>query len=408
MASHTHYDNLKVPRDASTEVIRAAYRELIQQYAANQSPSADANRQMKTIHNSYSILSNPIQKNKYDQWLLEQEPARAELKMTADTAPPAKTSGPHAPPREPIKSSVRSANAPALKLVTDGDSSGLAAQEPARGRWPIYAGVGLLAVSATGWLLLSGGTTKNGDGSAVPVAQVTDSRIIPDQQYPALPAATAQPDAAIPAAQAAAVPAHDKVGIDAFIGSWQGIGDPSGVRQTLGISRKSDTRFAFRLDSKAGASIGGITGVADFENGYARFLSREYGCSIVFSIKSKVLNVSSNDCQAFYRSAATFDGAYLKPDAIKALATAKVTAAPQAVEHDPVEETPPPSAPVAVAAPVPAKPMVKLRKYTATVQDAEGNITSIELLAKDKDAARKIIRDFRGNPKVLKIKELRN
>ena len=70
MANTTHYDNLKVPRDAGTEAIRTAYRELIQQYAANQSPRAEANRQMKTIHNSYSILSNPIQKNKYDQWLL--------------------------------------------------------------------------------------------------------------------------------------------------------------------------------------------------------------------------------------------------------------------------------------------------------------------------------------------------
>ena len=133
MANTTHYDNLKVPRDAGTEAIRAAYRELIQQYAANQSPSAEANRQMKTIHNSYSILSNPIQKNKYDQWLLEQEPARAELKMTANTTPPSQAASSQVVSCEPNKP-VRSVNAPALTLVTDGDDGAVAVQEPMRGR----------------------------------------------------------------------------------------------------------------------------------------------------------------------------------------------------------------------------------------------------------------------------------
>ena len=42
-----------------------------------------------------------------------------------------------------------------------------------------------------------------------------------------------------------------------------------------------------------------------------------------------------------------------------------------------------------------------------TVKDAEGNVSEIELIAKDKEAAKAIIRDFRGNPEVLKIKQLK-
>ena len=35
---HTHYDNLKVTRDAPTEVIRAAYRALSQQFHPDRNP----------------------------------------------------------------------------------------------------------------------------------------------------------------------------------------------------------------------------------------------------------------------------------------------------------------------------------------------------------------------------------
>ena len=49
----------------------------------------------------------------------------------------------------------------------------------------------------------------------------------------------------------------------------------------------------------------------------------------------------------------------------------------------------------------------KLRKFSATVRDSDGNVNTFELIAKDKDAARAIIREFRGNPKVMKLKELK-
>jgi len=71
---HTHYDNLKVSRSAPTEVIRAAYRVLAQKYHPDRNPGdSRAVRIMKTINASYEVLSDPVKRQEYDQWVTQQE-----------------------------------------------------------------------------------------------------------------------------------------------------------------------------------------------------------------------------------------------------------------------------------------------------------------------------------------------
>lgn len=71
---HTHYDNLKVARNAPTEVIRAAYRSLSQKYHPDRNPDdAEAARIMSIINNSYEVLSDPNKRHEHDIWVAQQE-----------------------------------------------------------------------------------------------------------------------------------------------------------------------------------------------------------------------------------------------------------------------------------------------------------------------------------------------
>jgi hypothetical protein len=71
---HTHYDNLKVARNAPPEVIRAAYRTLSQRFHPDRNPDdAEAARIMTIINSSYEVLSNPAKRRVHDQWIAEQE-----------------------------------------------------------------------------------------------------------------------------------------------------------------------------------------------------------------------------------------------------------------------------------------------------------------------------------------------
>lgn len=75
MASlHTHYDNLKVARNAPPEIIRAAYKTLSQKYHPDRNPNnAEAARIMAIINTSYDVLSDPIKRREHDQWIKEEE-----------------------------------------------------------------------------------------------------------------------------------------------------------------------------------------------------------------------------------------------------------------------------------------------------------------------------------------------
>lgn len=71
---HTHYDNLKVTRNAPPEVIRAAYKTLTQKYHPDRHPgNSDAERVMALINVSYQVLSDPLKRAEHDRWIAQQE-----------------------------------------------------------------------------------------------------------------------------------------------------------------------------------------------------------------------------------------------------------------------------------------------------------------------------------------------
>lgn len=71
----THYDNLKVLRNAPPEVIRAAYKVLCQKYHPDKFPgnSQSAERVMKILNAAYAVLSDAEKKEAYNKFLAEVE-----------------------------------------------------------------------------------------------------------------------------------------------------------------------------------------------------------------------------------------------------------------------------------------------------------------------------------------------
>jgi hypothetical protein len=72
----THYDNLKIARNAPDVVIRASYEALIQTYHPDKFEGAkqqEAERITKIIRESYEVLSDPIRRSVHDRWIEEQD-----------------------------------------------------------------------------------------------------------------------------------------------------------------------------------------------------------------------------------------------------------------------------------------------------------------------------------------------
>ena len=79
----THYDNLKVSRDAPDFVIVAAYRTLSQRYHPDKNHGDErAARVMSIINQSYEVLSDPERRRAHDEWI-----SRAEAKLKAQRQP---------------------------------------------------------------------------------------------------------------------------------------------------------------------------------------------------------------------------------------------------------------------------------------------------------------------------------
>lgn len=69
----THYDVLEVSRAASPEVLRAAYRSLIQRFHPDRNPGdADAAEKATLVINAYQVLSDPAARAAYDLELEQQ------------------------------------------------------------------------------------------------------------------------------------------------------------------------------------------------------------------------------------------------------------------------------------------------------------------------------------------------
>jgi len=98
---HTHYDNLKVTRNAPPEVIRAAYKSLSQKFHPDRNPDKEATRTFQIIKSAYEVLSDPKKRREHDEWIALAE-ARQPREMQ-DEAPHqarAAPAGPHAQIKE--------------------------------------------------------------------------------------------------------------------------------------------------------------------------------------------------------------------------------------------------------------------------------------------------------------------
>lgn len=73
----THYDNLKVSRDAPSEVIKSAYRALANKYHPDRhGGNESALKAMKAINVSYEMLIDPEKRKAHDAWIVENTPTR--------------------------------------------------------------------------------------------------------------------------------------------------------------------------------------------------------------------------------------------------------------------------------------------------------------------------------------------
>ncbi len=67
---HTHYDNLKVARNAPPEIIRAAYKTLCHQFHPDHhAGSSAATQTFQLISTAYQVLSDPDARRNHDQWI---------------------------------------------------------------------------------------------------------------------------------------------------------------------------------------------------------------------------------------------------------------------------------------------------------------------------------------------------
>jgi DnaJ-class molecular chaperone len=71
---HTHYDNLKVARNAPPEVIRAAYKTLSQRFHPDRNADNEAaTRIFQIISSAYEVLSDPAKRKEHDEWIAREE-----------------------------------------------------------------------------------------------------------------------------------------------------------------------------------------------------------------------------------------------------------------------------------------------------------------------------------------------
>ncbi|WP_297799179.1 DnaJ domain-containing protein [Arenimonas sp. GDDSR-1] len=387
MHNKSHYDTLNVSRNAKPAAITEAYERLVQKCRDELRPNADPSRYLKAIGDAHAVLSDPDQRAAYDLWLQEQERAKNGPKLPASPIKTPPAANPRA--KDPNQST---GNIPAPVAPESAD---------APGKFRLTAAALLvLGVAGLFWLYKGRNTPEP------PVAVASDSADNAVIQPPAEPSRSE-----VKATEVAeiAIPDHDRVALENYLGSWHGGVDTSAKWQKLEIQKKSANSLVFQLDSKAPGKIGEVYGVAEFRNGYALFFNQEYGCSIVFSIKSGTLNVNTSGCQAYHGAGTGFDGDYVRADMVKNTGTPVVGA--NAKQIAPVKQPKPVTAPstVSSAAPVnapeaPAANSGKLYRFVATVKNAEGKTERIELVAVNEEAARAILRDFRGNPKVVRIR----
>ena len=73
----THYDTLEVSPSASPEVIKAAYRSLVQRFHPDRNPGdVMAARRTQSVTEAFRVLSDPLGRAAYDVELAQQQELR--------------------------------------------------------------------------------------------------------------------------------------------------------------------------------------------------------------------------------------------------------------------------------------------------------------------------------------------
>jgi len=105
----THYDNLKVSRDAPPEVIRSAYKALANKYHPDRNHGSErALRAMQAINTSFEALDDPVRRRAHDEWIDRKTgnaappPQQASAPRPQYTPPKKQPTYTHAPPPKPL------------------------------------------------------------------------------------------------------------------------------------------------------------------------------------------------------------------------------------------------------------------------------------------------------------------
>ncbi|MEZ0224377.1 MAG: DnaJ domain-containing protein, partial [Alphaproteobacteria bacterium] len=142
MAVVTHYDTLKVSRNASVDVIRAAYRALAQRYHPDRNlDNPEAVLMMQLINIAYNTLTDPKKRMEHDAWITHQEPKKV---APVSNVPPEEQAK-----RDKIQKEITAWEAFAAKETKEAESvrakAGKAAQQAAaagaaeKAKWDAYA-----------------------------------------------------------------------------------------------------------------------------------------------------------------------------------------------------------------------------------------------------------------------------
>ena len=67
MAKRDYYDVLGVPKNATDDDIKKAYRKLARKYHPDVSKEADAARHMSEVNEAHAVLSDPEKRKAYDE-----------------------------------------------------------------------------------------------------------------------------------------------------------------------------------------------------------------------------------------------------------------------------------------------------------------------------------------------------
>jgi curved DNA-binding protein CbpA len=141
----THYDNLKVARDAPIEVIRAAYKSLSQKHHPDRNAGdPNAAHKMAIINAAYDVLSDPERRKAHDEWIRKVE--------ARPSAPPPRPKPP--PRRSPVTPQFA---AKERKREMPANASNAPIIDHLRRYWWIYAFLGLVEVVLLATIMILGG-----------------------------------------------------------------------------------------------------------------------------------------------------------------------------------------------------------------------------------------------------------